>query len=260
MAKADGLSTLRKIILLMILAAVALGSYLSRVRSTDWIEPLWVTVYPINGDDSAETDSYINQLEQADFLDVENFIQREASRFSVGNADPLFMKLRMPIDERPPEPPASRNLLSIMWWSLRLRVWANGVERKDPEPGGDIRIFVLYYDPTVHITLRHSLGLQKGLIGVVHAFARADLNPQNNVVIAHELLHTLGATDKYQDGNYPVFPQGFADPDKQPLLPQTHAEIMGGRIPKTEDQAEIPPSLRNVVVGPTTAKEINWIQ
>ncbi len=83
---------------------------------------------------------------------------------------------------------------------------------------------------------------------------------KNNVVIAHELLHTVGATDKYSPAdNLPLFPIGYADPDRQPLYPQSMAEIMGGRIPVSETQAVIPKSLVQAMIGPQTALEINWI-
>jgi hypothetical protein len=58
----------------------------------------------------------------------------------------------------------------------------------------------------------------------------------------------------------PVYPDGFAEPDKDPLLPQDYAEIMGGRIPLSEGEAEIPESLDQVLVGAVTAREINWLK
>ncbi len=106
----------------------------------------------------------------------------------------------------------------------------------------------------------HSLGLQKGLLGVVYGFADEAQDEQNAIVIAHEVLHTLGATDKYDPrSGLPVFPDGYADPDAQPRHPQEVAEIMAGRIPVSTERAEMPESLADVVVGPRTATEINWI-
>ena len=40
----------RLMVLLMVLLFVALGSWHSRITSTNWDEPLWVVIYPINGD------------------------------------------------------------------------------------------------------------------------------------------------------------------------------------------------------------------
>ena len=60
-----------------------------------------------------------------------------------------------------------------------------------------------------------------------NAFGSADNEGGNNVVIAHELLHTFGATDKYDPAdNMPRHPDGFAEPDARPLFPQRLAEII----------------------------------
>jgi hypothetical protein len=50
----------------------------------------------------------------------------------------------------------------------------------------------------------------------------------------------------------------LADPDQKPLYPQTRAEIMAGRRALSETDAEIPDSLKDVVIGPLTAQEIHW--
>ena len=111
-------------------------------------------------------------------------------------------------------------------------------------------MFVVYYDPKTHQRLAHSLGLQKGLIGVVNAFASPAQASRNNVVIAHEFMHTVGATDKYDpSNNQPVFPEGFAEPDRKPVYPQQRAEIMAGRIPVASNSAIMPRSPAACVVG-----------
>ena len=79
-------------------------------------------------------------------------------------------------------------------------------------------------------------------------------------IIAHEFLHTLGATDKYDptDGQ-PLAPHGLAEPERSPLYPQRYAEIMGGRIARSADEAIIPKSLKYAVIGRQTASEIRLI-
>ena len=101
--------------------------------------------------------------------------------------------------------------------------------------------------------------MQKGLLGVVHAFAVREQNAQNNVVIAHELLHTVGATDKYDASGQPIYPQGYAHPNRKPLYPQFRAEIMAGRVPLSPTNSKMTHSLRSTVVGQATAREISWI-
>jgi hypothetical protein len=108
--------------------------------------------------------------------------------------------------------------------------------------------------------LPHSFGAQKGMYAIVHAFAAPHMAGSNTVVMAHELLHTLGATDKYlvEKHNQPRFPEGFAEPQREPLYPQKFAELMGGRIPTSPHVARIPESLEQVIIGPLTAEEIGW--
>jgi hypothetical protein len=141
---------------------------------------------------------------------------------------------------------------------MRYWAWVNG-SFNGPKP--HVRVFVLYHDPDRVTRVSHSLGLQKGLIGVVNAFASEAQAAQNDVVIVHELMHTLGATDKYDARtNQPAFPDGYADPQRQPLLPQEYAEIMAGRVPVTEQRADMPRSLEEVLIGAKTAGEINWVR
>ena len=42
-------------ILLLILFFVSVSTWLTQSRSTDWNDSLWVKIYPINGDGSAQT-------------------------------------------------------------------------------------------------------------------------------------------------------------------------------------------------------------
>lgn len=258
MASRGFFRSVRITLLLLVLFFVAMNSWLTRLRSTDWNEALWLVVYPVNGDGSAATGNYIDTLERADFDAIEDFVAREAARYGVGIREPVTIRLAPSPGELPPLPPPNGNTLSVMLWSLKLRYWAFANDTfEGPKP--DVQMFVVYYDPQQHDRLQHSLGIQKGLIGVVNAFAAPNLARTNNVVIAHEFLHTLGATDKYHpETNQPLYPIGYAEPERQPLHPQRKAEIMGGRIPLSEQRAEMPDSLRQSLIGPETALEIRW--
>ena len=123
----------------------------------------------------------------------------------------------------------------------------------------DIRIFAVFYDPVTTRQVEHSIGLKEGLVGVANVFAANHMTEENNVIIAHELLHTLGAGDKYDPSTtQPIYPSGFADPEQSPLYPQKFAEIMAGRVPLTETESDTPRNLESAIIGPKTAAEINW--
>ena len=247
-------------ILLLILLFVAVNTWLTQARSTDWSNSLWVKIYPINADGTVEVDTYINSLAVSDFAGIEAFLQRETERYRPGLDRPVRIELGQRVNEQPPALPGSPNVLSIMKWSLRMRWWAAGIGRDQDDIAPDVRIFVRYHRPDHYITLENSVGLQKGMVGIVNGFASRQQRGRNNVVIAHEFLHTLGATDKYSPVNgHPLAPDGLAEPQREPLYPQRLAEIMGGRIALAEDDSIIPRSLELAVIGRLTASEIRLI-
>ncbi len=253
--------TLRVSLLLVVLVAVALSAWQSRARSTSWKSQLWIAIYPLNADASAASEEFIDRLTPETFAPVRTFFEREAANHGVAEKEPVRVDLYDRVADLPPAYDPSSNLLSRMLWSLRLRWWAWGAGDQDGRVPPDIRVFVLFHDPAITQRVPHSLGLQKGLLGVVHAFADRDMIGQNNVVIAHEVMHTLGATDKYDpESGQPLFPDGYADPEQEPLHPQERAEVMAGRRALGDGEWEMPLSLRSVVVGPLTAAEINWVQ
>lgn len=245
-------------ILLLILVIVAGDAWLTSLRTTDWDISLEVVVYPVNGDGSEKASSYIASLDQEVFKAVANFMGSEGSRYQLGLQEPVKVYLAPEVTLLPPVVPFGGGVLEVMLWSLKMRWWAWRVDTYT-EPV-DIRIFVLYYDPAVYKELGHSLGLKEGLLCLVKAFADYSMAPRNNVIIAHEMLHTLGARDKYDARTeQPYFPEGYAEPDRTPLYPQKRGEIMGGLIPVSEDQGKMPTGLDYAVIGPVTAGEIGWV-
>lgn len=253
-------AAVRKFVLLTVLGVVALGSWLAARNATDWQEPLWVQLYPINGDGLESTAGYIESLGVAEFTDIGSFMVQEVERYGVSLPQPVKIILGEHVTEHPPAVPVDGNLLQIARWSLELRWWAYRVTRDHAGPPPDIRLFLVYFDPAQTPALKHSVGLEKGRIGIVNVFAARRQSGANSFVIAHEMLHTLGASDKYAVPSLlPRFPDGYADPAQSPLYPQQKAEIMGGRIPIDEESAAIPRSLRAAVIGPDTAREIRLL-
>lgn len=250
---------LRILFLLLVLLAAAVGTFEQRYRTTRWHVPLIVSIYPVAADDSSVTRDYLARLDDEQFKPIDRFFAREALRYRLKTDRPIETRIRARLQELPPQRAADDGVLGTMWWSLRLRYWAWRVSAAGHYPE-DIRLFVLYHDPKLTPTVPHSLGLSKGLIGVVYAFAADWMNGANDVVIAHELAHTVGASDKYDpEDDAPSFPYGYGDPGQVPLYPQQFAELMAGRrmlAPKQWVQAK---DLDEVVIGPATALEIRWI-
>lgn len=249
---------IRIALLLLVLFMVAVDAYLTHYRATRWDETLWVAIYPINPNHDPDVAAYIHHLSSRTFKPIEAFFDAEAQRVQLREAKPFNLILAHPVAAIPPTPPRDRSVLKVAWWSLKLRWWVFRHDHTKYSP--QIRIFVLYQNYHKVKRLAHSLGLEKGMIGVVHAYAHRELQGKNNLVIAHEMLHTVGATDKYNLlTNQPLYPDGYAEPNKKPLYPQRYADLMAGRIPIDRIHSMMPRSLRSVIIGPKTLTEINWI-
>ena len=248
---------IRIFILLVLLLFVSLSTYFSQARSTDWNNSLYVKIYPINADGSDASRRYIDRLDVDTFADIETFVSREIRRYGHTLERPVRVSLGREVFEQPPALPDAVNRLAVIGWSLKMRWWASSATSDQDYPDPDVRIFVRYHEPSSALRLENSVGLQKGMVGIVNALATRRQRGTNNFIIAHEFLHTLGATDKYDpcDG-MPLYPDGFAEPDRKPLYPQETAEIMGGRIAMSADEANVPKSLKYAMIGPLTAKEI----
>jgi hypothetical protein len=251
--------TVRIAILLLVLIWAAGHTWLERITSTAWKEPLWVGIFPVNADGTQAAQSYIADLDEREFADIEDFITREAHRYGKTLTEPVHIVLYPEVKQAPPQLERDAGMLGTVLWSLRLRWFAWRSVDFGGRPPPRVRLLVLYHDPRNLQTVPDSHGMQKGLIGVVHTFALRSMAASNSIVITHELLHTLGATDKYDLARGdPLFPSGFADPDRKPLYPQEKAEIMAGRRALSDHEAQMPATLNAVVVGPATASEIRW--
>jgi len=252
---------LRVVILLALLAGAAIYTKEQRLNTTSWYQPIEVVVYPINGDADPKTEHYIQKLSIKHFKDIEDFFIRGSKKYKLIVDKPITLSLGNTINSHPPSPPANRNdKFKVILWSMKLRYWTYKNTPDNTSNKNRIRLYILYHQGSDNEALEHSLGLQKGLIGIIHAYARPAQNKQNSIVMAHEILHTVGANDKYRyEDLQPIYPNGYAKPEQKPLFPQRYAEIMAGRIPLNSTQAKMPKDLRFSLVGEQTAKEINWI-
>jgi hypothetical protein len=259
--KVFSFKNIRIFFLLTLLASAAVYTKEQRLNTTNWFQTIPVSIFPINGDGEAKTDQYIESLSVKDFQDIDTFFIRNAKKYQLITTHPIETQLGAKINSFPPSPPKDRNdKLKVMLWSMKLRYWTFMNTPDEISNKNRIRLYVMYHQGKPDRALEHSLGLQKGLIGIIHAYANPKQTKQNVIVMAHEILHTVGASDKYDYSNtLPIYPQGYAKPNKSPRYPQRYAEIMAGRIPLSQSQAEMPKDLRFCLVGKQTAKEINWI-
>jgi len=251
---------MRVVALLSILFVLVVGTWMTERRLASWERPATVTIYPIAADHDAHTLRFVEKLEASDFDPVNDFMAREMRPYGISVTPAFHLQLAEPGRRLPPEIPDQFSPAEIAWWSLKMRFWAWMQDFKDDLIQPDIQMFVLYHGVNGRREVEISVGMRKGRYGVVNVYAERSMHPRNLVVFTHELMHVMGASDKYTlTTGEPEYPFGFADPLKQPLFPQTRAEIMGGRIPINSYSSLMPASLEECKIGQMTAAEIGFM-
>jgi hypothetical protein len=228
-------------------------------QMASWERPILVTVYPVAADDRKATRKFAEAIDEDTFDAVNEFFAREAGPYGFTVTPAFRFQVARVADDLPPALPTQFDTAGIAFWSLKMRWWAWIKDFGDGLIQPDIQMFVLYHSLEVDTQLGISVGMRKGRYGIVKAVARKNLEPENLVVFTHEMLHVLGATDKYViSTGEPIYPDGFAKPDQRPLFPQKYAEIMGGRIPLNSFTSTMPESLEACKIGRLTAQEIGF--
>lgn len=248
---------IRVAILLVVLLVVAVNAY--RDQNQDWNQPIHILLHPINADGLATTQQYIQQLQQDDFAEVKQYLEKNSQQYR-GQSSYIMIQIGRELQQTPPKMAEQPSILNNILWSLKFRFYA-WKQHQSGDGSPSLTLYLNFYDPKQSRELKHSTALERGRIGSVNLFASPKQAAQNKVVLVHELLHGFGATDKYNLNNgEPIFPIGYAQADQQPLYPQTEAEIMGGRIPLSEHKSKMPNDLNETVISILTAREVGWIK
>ncbi|MGL6224018.1 MAG: hypothetical protein ACRC6L_10590, partial [Steroidobacteraceae bacterium] len=93
MAGRTFLGNVRLALLLAVLLFVALGAWLERSRSRDWDDTLRVTIYPIAQTSDPAVVAYVQGLQAADFVAVEEFLAEESSDYALPLAQPVRVRV-----------------------------------------------------------------------------------------------------------------------------------------------------------------------
>jgi len=242
-------------LLLAVLGAVAFAQWRAQRRFASWTEPVRVAVFAGAADPSVER--FAKSLSPADFAPIGRFIGQEAMRHGLGFRPSITFRIGPRLRELPPPTPDDAGVWDAVRFSLALRWWAMTAIDTDSVGKHDARIALVLHPPRDGASLQHSVGLARGQVGVVHAFADRDLLGLLRVVTAHELFHLAGATDKYRPDGRPAFPEGYANPSGGPG-PRPVVEIMAGTRIDEHGATQLPESLEDCAVGPATARELQW--
>lgn len=248
---------IRVLLLLMLLTPLVYAFSLPSNPAPSWDRTKIIAIYPYNSDGSEVAENYIKSLQATDFQVIENYLQYQARMYALPLQKPFEVKFGEPLEGAPPMPEAGATSLEQLSWALKLRWWHWRLDTQGLKP--DIIVIARFHDGNAGPSQRHSIGMPKPRLALVNLIADPDHHSKNLVTLTHELLHTMGANDHYAFATgFPAWPEGFAQPDQEPLYPQTLAELMAGRIPLNHEIAREARSLDETIIGPKTARDIGW--
>jgi hypothetical protein len=255
-------------ILLFVLFCVvlyAIADLRSRRARNAWERTVDVAIVLVHVEGRAKVDSDAVVALQARIPALEERLAEEASRHGRPKTPrPFHFRLFGPvISAAPPPTPASEGAVDLAKQALESKRWCGAV---DPLAGvvpdhWDTRIYVAARKPASETrSFVEGQSEQDGRIGVVDVELDATMADLTLFVVTHELMHTLGATDKYDADGRAKAPEGLAEPNRAPLYPQRYAEVMARNRPVSATQEKVIASLDELAVGPATAKEIGWLR
>ncbi len=252
-----------------------LDNYLDDHHTFAWDEPVRVTfVALIDGKSRSIADGerfiqrFLSRAARPDrnLLHVEEWFQREYARHTGIDSAPLSVSIRGPVrvDAPPPALPTAEASFFERYRGTQafLEYFTEIRDREDLLlTTSDVVLFLYFYDDYDQSRRDlfggyDSVATRRSRMGVVFAPMNDDRRGHTCAIVAHELCHPLGASDKY-DG-VSVYPGGYVEPDREPRYPQPKAEIMALGRPVSESVDAPVRSLDDCAVGGLTAREINW--
>jgi hypothetical protein len=256
---------LRVGLLLLLLAAVGAWGYdrvAARRERNRWDVPVRVAVVVIGGVDDAGVTALRSTLD-ALAAGFEGDLLRAGRPALEG--PPIGFDVVGPVQpgRLPPEAAPGPSFLAraLHAWNLWRATRAADAAAPGFEPlAYDVRVYLVAAPaPGGARAFAEGLGEQGGEVGVVRGSVDAADPLLAATVVAHEALHCLGASDKYDDAGHAVEPEGLADPDLVPVHPQRRAEIMAGEVPLAPGSGRLPERADEIGIGPATAVEIGWV-
>lgn len=233
----------------------------SRRERTTWERPLAVVLVlvregPVGDGAVAAFRARVSALEER--------LTEERRRYLPGAMHPFWFTFVGPVDvEVSPPTTSGDGFVAAAEHAWAMWRWTARVDRRAhlDSRAYDSRIYVAARPPaSEEREMVEGESEEGGRLGVVEVELDDSMADFALFVATHELFHTLGATDKYDASGQTLIPDGLAEPDRVPRLPQAFAEVMARNRP-VEPGVEVPPeSLDELSVGPATAREVGWIR
>lgn len=254
----------RVALLLSVLVLVLLwagNDWWRRRERREWRRPLRVALVLVEREPVAA--SLTAELSRR-ALDLEARLGEELHKYGERQPHPFEIVVQGPVSAASAPPQLTeQSLTAALRHSYARWRWTSDVDARAEVPtrGFDSRIYLVLHPvrDTEPATVEGE-SEDGGRVGVAQADIAADMVDFALFVAAHELFHTLGALDHYDERGQARFPSGYAEPGREPLYPQRAAELMARNIPLSPTLARTPDTLNELWIGPETAREIGWLR
>lgn len=254
--------------LLVVFAGLALHAYRDKAERdarTDWQRTLDVAVVLLLEPPRlrrGEVDPAATREVEVRLDELEARLSAEFQRYRHG-PKPFKLSFFGPANvAQPPPEPESESAFDLVTYTYRQWRYTRAVDRALglDHDAFDCRIYAVAR-PTSNprAQLVEGYSQQGGRMGFVRVELNQAMVPLVLAVTAHELMHTLGATDKYDERGASRVPEGLAEPELEPLYPQRCVEIMARNRPLARGREVALDSLNELCVGPYTARELRWL-
>jgi hypothetical protein len=253
----------RVTLLLIILGGVLLwagNDWWRRRQRRAWTQPVRVALVLVERETVAP--ATLNALTSRAF-ELERRLNHELLRQGERRVTPFSLVVKGPVTaDRDPPHVGAQDAWGLVCHGYELWRWTRDLDRR----GG---VEWRGYDARIYLVLKPSHGdwnsvegesEDGGRVGVAQADVDDGMLDFALFVAAHELFHTLGAADKYDAAGRAVFPDGFAEPEREPRYPQRGAELMARNLPLSPTSERPPESLEELWIGAATAREVGWLE
>jgi hypothetical protein len=254
---------IRVTLLLLVLAGVllwAVNDWWRRRERQAWTHPLRVALVLVERE--AIAPATLSALSSRAF-ELERRLNREFERHGGAGIVPFSVVVKGPVSASLDPPHVTeQDVWGLARHSYALWRWTRDVDRRGGVEwrGYDARIYLVLRPSRGELNFVEGESEDGGRVGVAEADVDDGMLDLALFVAAHELFHTLGASDKYDATGHAVFPAGFAEPERVPLYPQRGAELMARNLPLSPTSERPPETLTELWIGSETAREIGWVK
>lgn len=245
-------------LLLITVLAYAYDQVRTRERKVQWDRPLRVALVPVA---TRPLDVGVEAAWREGADSIEAWFAEEGKRWKLPLDRPVDVDVRPSVVVAAlPDPRAVEQAEGSIAQAYAALTFRRALKSFAPEGGGFDVVLVVALDPATpdSATWVEGVAQTQGDVGMIRGSDRDAALTLELVAAAHEILHTVGALDAYDDAGHALAPQGLAEA-LEPALPQRFAEIMAGEIPESPGHGRQPKDLSEVRLGEATARAIRWL-